>query len=250
MKYLLLLISFGFSFPVYSITNDPMYSRQTAVLSSLFDQLVKHQINPENAIEKSISALLKSYPEQIESVLTIAITKYPHNFKQIMCGALRAEPALTSDVIDIILKSNIASSEEVINFALIEEPAYATEIVNAAVSHNPLDIENIVRVAIIAEPLMAKHIVDATMMSYPEKILDILAVAIKALPDQVVNLVRDTLRISPENPDIVSIAIHSSNGGNAREIISMAIKSGISEASATQAAIDGGAKQTDITKIK
>jgi hypothetical protein len=59
---------------------------------------------------------------------------------------------------------------------------------------------------------MASHVVEATMKSYPEKLLDILVVAIKALPDQVVNLVRDTLRISPDNTDVVSIAIHSSHG--------------------------------------
>ncbi len=251
MKYLCFLftIVFSFSFPAYSTSDSLIQTRQNEVLSDLFDQLIKRQTNTNMIIEKSVYALLKSYPEQIDSVLKIAITKYPLKYRQIMCGALRAEPALASDVIDIVLRSNIAKSEDVITFAVTEEPAYAKEIVNAAVLHDPLDIENIIRVAITTEPLMAKHIVDHTMQSYPKRILDILVVAIKALPDQVVDIVRDTLRISPDNTDVVSIAVHSSNGDKAREIISAAIKSGISEESATAAAIAGGAKKTDIAKI-
>lgn len=252
MKYLcfLLFVNLSLSFSASSTQSMQFQSRQIEILSNLFGQLIKHQINSEKAIEKSITSLLKSYPEQIESVLKIALLKYPQEYKQIICGALRAEPALTSDVISIILSSNIASSKDVVSFALTEEPAYAKEIVNAAVSYNPLDIENIIRVAIVAEPIMAKHVVDATMKSNPEKLLDILVVAIKALPDQVVNIVRDTLKISPKNADVVTVAVNSTNGNNAREIISIAIKSGISEASATQAAIEGGARQIDIVKLK
>ena len=73
--------------------------------------------------------------------------------------------------------------------------------------------------------------------------------AIKALPDQVVNIVRDALQISPENTEVVSIAVNSTNGDKAREIIATAIKSGISEESATAAAIAGGANKTDLAKV-
>ena len=108
MKYLCFLcaIVLSFSFPAFSNSNNLIQNRQTEVLSDLFDLLVQHQINSEVAIEKSVNALLKSYPEKIESVLTIAVAKYPKEYKQIICGALRAEPALTSDVINIILNSN------------------------------------------------------------------------------------------------------------------------------------------------
>ncbi len=245
----LFTIILSFSFPAYSNSDNLIQVRQNEVLVDLFDQLMKRQINAEMAIEKSVKALLKRYPEQIESVLKIAIAKYPQEYRQIMCGALRAEPALTSDVIEIILNSNIANSEDVISIAMNEEPAYAKEIVNAAVSHSPVDIENIVRVAIINEPLMAKHVVDDAMQSYPERMLDILVVAIKALPEQVVSIVRDTLRISPDNTEVVSIAINSSKGEKARDIISTAIKSGISKETATAAAIAGGAKESDLAIV-
>ena len=245
---LLCLIGFLFSFAANSTAYSLKQTRQIAVLSTMFDQLIHRQINSEMAVERSVNALLRSYPEQIASVLKIAVAKYPQEYEQIICGAIRAEPALTSDVIDIILRSNVASIEDIISFAMTEEPAYAVEIVNAAVSHKPSKLENIVRVAITTEPIMAKHIVDSTMQSYPEKILDILAVAIKALPEQVVSIVRDTLRISPDNTEVVSIAVNSSSGNKAREIISTAVKSGISQESATAAAIAGGALEADIAK--
>ena len=251
MKYLCILftVALSFSFSVYSNPNSLVKVRQDKVLTALFDQLVKRQMNSEMAIEKSVNALLESYPELIDSVLKIAITKYPKEYKQIMCGALRAEPALTSDVIDIILKSNIANSSDVISIAVTEEPAYAQEVVNRAVLHDPLDIENIVRVAIVTEPVMAKTIVNDTMLNYPERMLDILVMAIKALPDQVVNIVRDTLIISPDNTEVISVAVNSSHSDKAREIIAAAIKSGISKESATAAAIAGGAKETDLAKV-
>lgn len=251
MKYVNCLVVFVliFSLPSHSNSGNSLHSRQTQVMTDLFDQLIKRQINSDMAVEKSVNALLTSYPEKIQTVLNIAINKYPSEYKQIICGALRAEPALTSDVIDIVLRSNIANTEDIISFAVNEEPAYATEIVGAAVSYNPLDIENIVRVAIITEPVMAKHVIDSTMQSYPEKVLDILSVAINELPDQVLSFVRDTLRISPDNSDVVSIAINSSSSDKAREIISTAVKSGISQETATAAAIAGGAKQEDIAKL-
>jgi len=251
MKYLCLLftIALSLSFPVHSTNSNPIKNRQEIILTDLFDQLVKRQINSEMAIEKSVNALLERYPEQIDSVLKIAITKYPQEYKQIMCGALRAEPALTSDIIDIILRSNLAENADVVSIAVTEEPGYSQEIVNTAVLHDPLDIENIIRVAILTDSVMAKNVVTDTMQSYPEKILDILTVAIIALPDQVVNIVRDALRISPDNMEVVSIAINSSSSDKAREIVAAAIKSGISIESATAAAIAGGAKQTDIVKV-
>ena len=251
MKSLLFLciISLSLSFSAYSEQSSFIQKRQTAVLSNLFDQLIQREMNSEMAIEKSVNALLESYPEQISLVLQIAINKYPLEYKQIICGALRAEPALTSDVIDIVLQSNIASNEDIISFAVKEEPAYAAEIVDAALLHNPLEIENIVRVAIVTEPLMANHVVETAMKSYPEKVLDILAVAINVLPEEVIKLVRNTLRISPDNTEVISVAINSSNSNKSREIISAAIKSGISQESATAAAIAGGAKKADIVKL-
>ena len=110
MKYpcIVLSIILSFSFPAYATPNSAIKVRQEKVLTDLFDQLVKRQIDSKMAIEKSVNALLESYPEQIDVVLKIAISKYPQEYKQIMCGALRAEPALTTDVVNIILKSNIA----------------------------------------------------------------------------------------------------------------------------------------------
>jgi hypothetical protein len=245
----LCLIGLLISLTVNSNPHSLKQTRQTIVLSTMFDQLMHRQINPDMAVERSVNALLKRYPEQITPVLNIAVAKYPQEYEQIICGAIRAEPALTTDVINIILRSNVASIEDIISFAVTEEPAYAVEIVKAAVSHKPSNLENIVRVAIITEPLMAKQIVDSTMQSYPEKILDILAVAIKALPEQVISIVRDTLRISPDNTEVVSIAVNSSSANKAREIISTAVKSGISQESATAAAIAGGALEADIVKI-
>lgn len=251
MKYLTVVftIILSISAPLHSTPYNSLDNRQEKIISNLFDQLVQRQINSSIAIERSVNALLKNYPEQIDIVLKIALEKFPQEYKQIMCGALKAEPALASDVIAILLQANIATSTDIVSIAVHEEPAYAKEIVNTAVLHYPDEIEDIVRVAILTEPVMGKSVVKNTMQSYPEKILDILVVAIKALPDQVTNIVRNTLRLSSDSTDVISVAVNSSHRAKTREIIATAIQSGISKESATAAAIAGGAKPADIVKI-
>lgn len=253
MKYILVFCSIIFFQSIATESQSSEYlikKRQTEVLTHMFDQLVERQIPSERSVELSVTALLKNYPEQIVPVLNIAISKYPNDYEQILCGALRAEPALTSDVIDLILQNNIASKEEVISFALREEPAYAPEIVNSAISYAPQDMENIIRVAIITEPVMANNIVNSMMQSYPERLLDILVIAIKTIPNQVVNIVKNTLRISPDNSEVVSMAISSSKDDKTRQIITAAIKSGFSEEAANTAAIIGGAKESNLVMLK
>ena len=247
--YVLLVIVVILSFPLHSTTYNLLKNRQEEVIANLFDQLIQKQISSEFSIERSVNALLTSYPEQIDSVLKVALTKYPLEYRQIMCGALRAEPALVSDIITILLQSNIAASTDIISIALDEEPAYATEIVNTALLHHPDQLENIVRVAISTEPVMAKNVVNDTMKSYPEKLLDILVIAVKAFPNQVANTVRDTLRLSSNSSEVISVAVRTSHKEKAREIIATAIKSGVSEDTATAAAIDGGAKHSDLVRI-
>ena len=251
MKYLCVLFTvvLSLSFSLHSTSYNSIEDRQEKVISNLFDQLVQRQTNTSLSIERSVNALLKSYPEQIDIVLKVALAKYPQEYKQIMCGALRAEPALASDVITILLQSNIAASADIVSIAVNEEPAYATERGNTVILHYPDELENIVRVAILIEPRIANNMVNNTMQSYPEKILDILVIAVQALPDQVANIVRDTLRLSPDSSEVISTAVSHSNNESAREIVTTAIQSGMSKESATAAAIAGGAKLTDIVRI-
>ena len=96
---------------------------------------------------------------------------------------------------------------------------------------------------------MAKNVVNNTMKSYPEKLLDILVIAVKAFPDQVASTVRDTLRLSVDSSEVISVAVRSSHKEKAREIITTAVKSGMSKESATAAAILGGAKHSDIVRV-
>jgi len=252
MKYLVVLLCITFSINL-SAKNPANFSvplQQEQFIADLFEQLVKRQVNSSVAIERSVSTLLKNYPEKIDIVLKVAINRYPDEYKQIMCGALRAEPALTSDVVEIMLNANVTDSSQVVSIAMTEEPAYAKEIVSTAALQKPNEIENIVRVAILIEPVIAKKVVDDTMLSYPEKLLDILTVAIKALPNQVSSIVSNTIKLFPNNAEeVVSTAVSSTNGKRAREIIETAIHSGVSEEQATAAAIAGGASSADIAGL-
>ena len=106
-SYVLLTIVLSLSFPLHSTSYNSLKHRQEEIISNLFDQLIQNQINASFSIERSVNALLKSYPEQIDIVLKVALAKYPQEYKQIMCGALRAEPALASDIITILLRLNL-----------------------------------------------------------------------------------------------------------------------------------------------
>lgn len=252
MKYFVVLLFMTFSITLFAKQTDNFSAsiQQEQIISQLFDQLVNRQLHRDYNIERSVSSLLKNYPEQIDTVLKVAIEKYPHEYKQIICGALRAEPALTSDVVETMLNSNIANSSQVIKIAITEEPAYAKEIVNSALSHRPDDIVNIVRVAILTEPVIAKNVLDDTMLSYPERLLDIVTIAIQTLPNRVASIVSDAIKLFPKKAEsVVSTAVSSAKSTSTREIIATAIKSGISKEQATAAAIAGGATSTEIAKV-
>jgi len=220
--------------------------KQDRLIARILHQQVKRNVS----IQSSVSAILTRFPEQVDSVLKIALRKYPTKYRQIMIGAMNAEPVLACEVIRIVLKANVASNDEVIAIAVAAEPAYAQEIVNIAVLNSPADIENIVRVAIETEPFVSDAVIHNTMSSFPEKIYAILSGAIQALPEQVSSFVRNTINLFPgSSEDVVTKAVTSSQPKHAQQIVASAVQAGLDHESAINAAIAGGAKREQLAKI-
>ena len=228
------------------IAKDIAEYKQDRLIAKILHQQVKRHIS----IQNSVSTILTRFPEKVESVLKIALRKYPSEYRQIMVGAMNAEPVLACEVIKILLKAKVASDDEIIAIAVETEPAYAQEIVNIAVLNSPADIENIVRVAIETNPFVSDSVVNNTMNSFPEKIYAILSGAIKALPEQVSMFVSHTINLFPNRSEsVVTTAVTSSKPRHAQQIVASAIKAGLDEESAIIAAIAGGAKREQLAKV-
>lgn len=220
-------------------------SRQDKFIKKILKQQVRNQLS----IKSSVSSILTRFPEEVDSVLKIALREYPSEFRQIMIGAINAEPVLACDVIDFMLKENIADKDEIIAIAVSTEPAYAQEIINIAVLNDPSDIENIVRVAIATDPFASQSLVGNTMTHFPKNIFAILSGAIQALPENVSDFVKTTIDLFPSNGEkVVEKAVHSSESKYTRGIVNSAVNAGLNEKDAIEAAILGGALKEQFVK--
>ncbi len=63
-------------------------------------RLLEKHVDKNISVERSVSSLLKSYPAGEELILDTAFTKYPDNYKQIIRGALNANPNYSEDNVD------------------------------------------------------------------------------------------------------------------------------------------------------
>jgi hypothetical protein len=87
------------------------------------------------------------------------------------------------------------------------------------------------------------------MTKFPKSIFDILSGAISALPDNVSSFVRTAVNLFPSSSEaLVEKAVHSSDNKYAQDIVDSAIKAGLDEESAINAAILGGATTEQLAK--
>jgi hypothetical protein len=238
---LLSLVSVG------SFATEGISKKHEMFITQLINQQTKQQIS----IRKSISSLLMRYPDQIDKVVTVALGIYPEAYKQIMLGAIDAQPVFACKVIEHVLDNNIASSTELVKIVVEAEPAYAQEILETAALHDPDNIEQLVRVTIQTEPLHSKYIISNTMISFPDRMIDILSGFIKAIPDQVSKWVSYTFLLFPDNGEqIVTTAVSSTNESHNQAIVDAAVHAGLDKDLAFSAAVSGGASVDSLTAQK
>jgi len=245
MKYIYILallscISTG------SFAKDDVTNKHELFITQLLNQQTKQQIS----VKRSVSSILTRYPEQVDVVLKVALMLHPKEYKQIMIGALDAEPVLACNVIELFLKENISSTTELIQLVVDAEPAYAQEILNSAILHDPDNMEDIVRVAILTQPLNSIEILSSTMTSFPEKMVDILSGFVKAIPEKVAQWISYTFILFPDNGEqIVSTAINSTNEMHNNEIIKAALDAGLDKEQVLRAVKEGEAQLTRVNDI-
>lgn len=219
--------------------------KQKRIIAGFIKQQAKNNIH----VGKSISTILKRYPERADIILPIAFELYPSKSEQIVKSAIEAEPALACDVVIAAIDNNMLTTEQVIRIAIDADPAYANEIIETVAQRSEDKLEDIVRIAITTEPVMGHYVTKGAMKSFPEQMLDVLSGAIKAIPDQVTNFMQEALLLFPGKADTVIETTISHNSTVAtQQIIDAAVESGINENAAINAAIAGGAKQSEIAK--
>jgi hypothetical protein len=243
-KLIILLMLVGISSTV--MAKDIAEYRQERLITKILSQ----QVKKHRTIQSSVHSLLSRYPEKVDIVMSVAFKRYPGQYRQIMLGALSAEPVLACNVIENAIKANVAPSSELVIIAIEAEPAYAQEIVNTAVKFNPSEIESIVRVAIRTEPYDTNNIINNTATNYPSEMLSILTAAITAIPEQATNIVKEILQLFPGQAEtVVTTAVHQSSDSHNNDIVNAAIDSGFDKDSAIAAAIAGGANKEMLAKL-
>lgn len=248
MKYLSILILSLLSVISFSSSaQDGLSKKQELFITQLIQQQTKQQIS----VRKSVSSVLARYPEQIDKVLKVSFTLHPKEYKQIVLGAIDAQPVFACNVIEHALENDIASSTELVQIVVDAEPAYAQEIIETAAFHDPDKLEDFVRVTIQTKPINSVDIISKTMMSFPDRMIDILSGFIKAIPDQVSKWVSYTFVLFPDSGEqIVTTAVSSTNEYHNQAIVDAAISAGLDKKLAHSAAVNGGAPLDSLTAQK
>lgn len=212
-------------------------------LTRLLDTSIENSIS----VERSVSSLLKQYPEFEEIILDTAFENYPEHYRQVIRGAFNANPAFSEDIIRLALEHNVDSCDKIIIAAIKAEPAYADDILAIASKLHPDDKEHLFITALKTKPVMMNSIVDSTLDSNPSDFGSYLTMALEQLPEMFIKIVNHAFTNYPsKSEEVVEVAVNcalkANHNENVRKIIDSAIASGLNKDVAVNAAIKGGAE--------
>lgn len=221
-----------------AVISTSLFAQGSAISKqeTFITQLLEQQVKQQNSIKSSVSSILTRYPEQVEVVVNVALELYPNEYRQIMSGALAAEPVLSCYVVHLFTQADVAPLDEIVRLAIKEEPAYIQEIMQTATLASFNNTSN----HEISHSSGTKSLMAKTMTTYPQNKIDILKGSIAAFPEQVVNFVKEALLLFPsDNYQIISTAVSESNEEFTQPIIETAMALGVNKESVYDAAEAG-----------
>ncbi|RUO76548.1 hypothetical protein CWI84_11545 [Idiomarina tyrosinivorans] len=151
-------------------------------LAHTYSNMLEGHLAQNFSIYRSVRILLSNYPEHVNEIVAAAIKKQPQATPGIVNAAMRTEPALTEDTLNVALALQPQQFKRIIKTALATEPAYADQIVLTASRFRPQSTSEILRVALKTEPSMSDAIVRSAASSQPEKLWDFVISAVKQVP--------------------------------------------------------------------
>ena len=231
--------------PVVESTNT------TVERKTLKASFIQRQMQNNASIGRAIKSIASHYPQQVSTIVDVALDTYPEKYKEIIYAAISAQPSHTEEIVRIAIEKSVTECPNIVELAIMAEPSYVNFVVTAAADTTPEELKDIVRVAVITEPDSADRIVQTLAKEHPNDMVDILTTAISAVPFVGEYIVDGLLALFPNEADtVVENAVRESTEQREQivRIIEAAEGQGMDAEILKSSALKGGATQEEIAR--
>ena len=87
---------------------------------------LRRQVNQTMSVGRAISSIAGHYPQEIVSIVDIALDTYPDKYREIIFAAISAQPAFTEEVVQLAIEKEVSSCPNIVQLAIKAEPTYVT----------------------------------------------------------------------------------------------------------------------------
>lgn len=143
---------------------------------------LKRQVDQNMSVGRAISSIASHYPQDVVSIVDIALDTYPDQYREIIFAAISSQPSSTEEIVKMAIEKDVSSCPNIVQLAISAEPTYVDFVVQAAAVATPDELNEIVRVAVLTQPDAADSIVQTLSREHPSKIVDIMTSALNAVP--------------------------------------------------------------------
>ncbi|WP_100644249.1 hypothetical protein [Alteromonas facilis] len=221
-------------------------SHDRAALKAAF---IQRQMENNASIGRAIKSIASHYPQQITTIVDVALDTYPDKYKEIIYAAISTQPTATEEIVKIAIEKGVSECPNIVELAILAEPSYVNFVVTAAANTTPEELQDIVRVAVVTEPDSADRIVQTLAKEHPDDMVSILTTAIGAVPFVGEYIVDGLLALFPEQADtVVENAVRESSQQRDQiiKIIETAENHGVDAEQLKYSALKGGATEEEI----
>ncbi len=166
-------------------------------------QFLKRQVDQNMSIGRAIRSIASHYPQDVVSIVDVALDTYPDKYREIIFAAISAQPASTQDIVQMAIEKDVSTCTNIVKLAIRAEPSYVDFVVQAAADTTPEELDEIVRVAVQTEPDSADRIVQTLSQEHPNKVIEILSTALNTVPYVGEYVVDALLAVFPTQSDEV-----------------------------------------------
>ena len=209
---------------------------------------LKRQVDQTMSVGRAISSIAGHYPQEIVTIVDIALDTYPDKYREIIFAAISAQPSSTEEIVQLAIEKEVSSCPNIVQLAIKAEPTYVDFVVHAAAVSTPEELDEIVRVAVLTQPDAADSIVQTLSQEHPNRIVEIMTSALNAVPFVGEYVVDALLAVFPnEAQTVVETAVRESSQQREQviRILSTAQHAGVTHDKLKEYAMSAGLSEED-----
>ncbi len=209
---------------------------------------LKRQVDEAMSVGRAIRSISSHYPQDVVSVVDIALDTYPEKYREIIFAAISAQPSSTEEIVKLAIEKEVSSCPNIVKLAITAEPTYVDFVVHAAAMATPEELDEIVRVAVLTQPDSADSIVQTLSQEHPNKIVEIMTSALNAVAFVGEYVVDALLAVFPNKAEkVVETAVRESSQQreHVMRILNTANNSGVSKIKLKEYAQSAGLSESD-----